>query len=155
MPVAEFPGRLLGIDHGLKVLGFAACDRTGLLATPLTIRRRASKKDDFAFINTLIRQQEIAAIIVGLPPRPPDFEGHSQSDTVRLWSQRLAAAVSVPVYFWDEGLSTDDAYALLAESGRRAPDRVDAYAAAVILQSFLDALREGAPWPERVPPAEE
>jgi putative Holliday junction resolvase len=147
---SPFPGRLLGIDHGLKVIGFATCDWIGLLATPLTILRRASKKEDFAFTNRLIEKEQIAALVVGMPPRPPEFIGHSQSDTVRVWGQRLAAAVSVPVYFWDEGLTTDDALALLAESGRRPPARVDAYAAAVMLQSFLDALREGTPWPERV-----
>lgn len=153
---ANFPGKLLGIDHGLKVIGFATCDRIGLIATPLAIHHRSSKREDFAFINTLIEKYEIAALIVGMPPRPPDFEGHSQSDTVRLWGQRLAGAVSIPVYFWDEGLTSVDAEALFHDTDQDIPERIDAHAAAVMLQSFLDALRDyGAEWPEQVEAIEE
>ncbi|MBI5931265.1 MAG: Holliday junction resolvase RuvX [Chloroflexi bacterium] len=152
----NFPGKLLGIDHGAKVIGFATCDRIGLIATPLTLRYRASKKEDFAFINSLIEKYEVAALIVGMPPRPPDFVGHSQSDTVRLWGQRLASAVSIPVYFWDEGLTSVDAQALFHDADQDAPERIDAHAAAVMLQSFLDALRDyGADWPEQVMAIEE
>lgn len=148
----NFPGKLLAIDHGEHVLGFATCDRIGVVASPLTIRYRTSKKEDFAFINQLIAAYDIVAILVGMPPRPPDFVGHSQSDTVRLWAQRLVRAVSVPVYFWDEGLTTVDAAELLGEVGSRHDhERMDAHAAAVMLQSFLDALRDyGAGWPEQV-----
>lgn len=144
----EFPGRLLGVDHGIQVLGFATCDAIGLIATPHSILRRTSKVEDFAYINRLIEQERIAAIVLGLPPHPPDFEGYSQSDTVRLWGQRLVQAVNVPVYLWDEGLSTVDASENLRQSGKRLPKRLDAYAAAVILQTFLDAIRDGTPWPD-------
>lgn len=145
-----FPGRLLGIDHGLQVLGFATCDAIGLIAAPHSIRHRTSKQEDFAHINRLLEQERIAAIILGLPPRPPDFEGYSQSDTVRLWGQRLVASVQVPIYLWDEGLSSVDAEEYLHTIGKRTPERIDAYAAAVILQTFLDAIREGMPWPDRL-----
>ncbi len=152
----NFPGKLLGIDHGAKVIGFASCDRIGLIAAPLTLHYRTSKREDFAFINTLIEKYAIVAIIVGMPPRPPDFVGHSQSDTVRLWGQRLAGAVSIPVYFWDEGLTSVDAEALFHATDQAAPDRIDAHAAAVMLQSFLDALRDyGVDWPEQVEAIEE
>ncbi|MCB9435872.1 MAG: Holliday junction resolvase RuvX [Anaerolineales bacterium] len=144
----DFPGRLLGIDHGLQVLGFATCDAIGLIATPHSIHHRTSKQEDFAHINRLLEQERIAAIILGLPPRPPDFEGYSQSDTVRLWGQRLAATIQVPIYLWDEGLSSADAEENLHTIGKRVPERIDAYAAAVILQTFLDALREGTSWPD-------
>jgi RNase H-fold protein (predicted Holliday junction resolvase) len=52
------------------------------------------------------------------------------------------------VYLWDEGLSSVDAEEQLRDVGKRIPERVDAYAAAVILQSFLEAIREGATFPE-------
>lgn len=148
--IENFPGRLLGIDHGTKVIGLATCDRIGLIATPYDIIQRASRREDFATINQIIEAEDIAAIILGLPPRPPDFEGTSQSDIVRRWGRRLAAAVDVPVYYWDEGLSTFDAEKILRDTGKDRPERVDAYAAAVILQSFLDALRTGKTWPSPV-----
>jgi putative Holliday junction resolvase len=150
MPNQPFPGRLLGIDHGTKFIGLAVCDRIGMVASPLEVLRRKSRKEDFATINIIITRETIVAIILGLPPRPPDFVGTSQSDIVRRWGKRLAAVVGVPVYLWDEGLSTVDAEDLLADAGKRRPERVDAYAAAVILQSFLDAHRDGQPWPSPI-----
>ncbi|MBN2304864.1 MAG: Holliday junction resolvase RuvX [Anaerolineae bacterium] len=150
-----FPGRLLAIDYGLKVIGLAVCDPTGLIARPLRTLERASKRVDFAQIDALIVEQEIVGVIVGLPESPPEITGYTQADRVRLWAGRLAAAIRVPVYLWNERYSSQEAEDLLAAAGRDQPDRVDAAAAAVILQSFLDALRdEGFPWPDPVESAE-
>jgi len=143
----SFPGRLLGIDHGTRFIGLAVCDRIGMLASPLEVLQRKSRKEDFAKINAIIAREDIVAVVLGLPPRPPDFVGTSQSDIVRKWGRRLATAIGLPVYYWDEGLSTFDAEKLLADTGKRRPERVDAHAAAVILQSFLDAHRDGQAWP--------
>ncbi len=151
-----FPGRLLGIDHGLKVIGLAICDPTGLIARPLRLLRRTSRRTDFAAIARVIAEQSAVAVVVGLPLSPPHITVHTQADTVRLWASRLAAAIPVPVYLWNERYSSQEAADLLAEAGRDQPERVDAVAAAVILQSFLDTLRdEGVPWPEPVAPAGE
>lgn len=146
--MSEFPGRLLCIDHGTKVIGLATCDRIGLIATPYQILTRKSRQEDFDYLKNIIEKEHIVGVIVGLPPRPPDFEGTSQSDIVRRWTRRFANQVTVPVYFWDEGLSTYDAEQLLRDADRPLPERVDAHAAAVILQSFLDAFREGQPFPD-------
>ncbi len=147
----DFPGRLLGIDHGMKVIGLAVCDPTGLIARPLQLIVRASKKEDFAAINAIIAQHQIVGAIVGLPVSPPEITDYTQADRVKLWASRLAAAIPVPVYLWNERYSSEDAEELMAEAGQDRPERIDAIAAAVILQSFLDALRdEGFPWPERV-----
>lgn len=149
-----FPGRLLGIDHGLKVIGLAICDPTGLIARPLRLLRRTSRRTDFAAIARVIAEQGAVAVVVGLPLSPPHITVHTQADTVRLWASRLAAAIPVPVYLWNERYSSQEAADLLAEAGRDQPERVDAVAAAVILQSFLDTLRdEEVPWPEPVAPA--
>ncbi len=62
----------------------------------------------------------------------------------------------MPVYFYDERYSSQEAEELLAEADQERPDRVDAVAAAVILQNFLNALRDtNIPWPDPVSPAEE
>ena len=153
---APFPGRLLGIDYGLKVIGLAVCDPTGLIARPLQLLRRTSKRADFAAIDAIITEHDIVAAIVGLPESQPEITVYTQADRVRLWASRLAAAINVPVYLWNERYSTQDAEDLLAEAGTDRPERVDAVAAAVILQSFLDALRDrNIPWPDPVAPAEE
>jgi len=154
MTSTDFPGRLLGIDYRLKVIGLAISDPTGLVARPLQLLRRTSKKADFAAINAIIRQHDIVGVIVGLPESPPEITVYTAADRVRLWASRLAAAVDAPVYLWNERYSTQEAEELLVEAGRNRPDRIDAVAAAVILQSFLNALRdEGFPWPEPVQPA--
>lgn len=156
MSAPAFPGRLLGIDHGLKVIGLAVCDPTGLIARPLELLVRTTRRADFARINAIIARQQIVACVVGLPVSPPGVAAYTQADRVRLWAGRLAAAVSVPVYLWDERYSSWEAEERLAEAGSARPERVDAVAAAVILQSFLDTLRdEGTAWPEPVAPVSE
>lgn len=153
MSLPGFPGRLLGVDYGLKVIGLAVCDPTGTIARPLQLLHRTSKKADFAVINTLAAQHAVVALVVGLPESPSEITVYTQADRVSLWASRLAAAVPLPVYLWNERYSSQDAADLLAEAGRDRPERIDAVAAAVILQSFLDALHNGAAWPPAVPPA--
>ncbi|PJF43771.1 MAG: Holliday junction resolvase RuvX [Phototrophicales bacterium] len=149
----NFPGRLLCIDHGTKFIGLATCDRIGLIATPYKVIKRKTRQVDFEQIKAIIQKEDIAAVIVGLPPRPHDFVGTSQSDIVRKWTKRLVKQLNVPVYHWDEGLSSYDAEVTMRETlGKSQPKRIDAHAAAVILQSFLDALREGQPWPKPIEP---
>jgi putative Holliday junction resolvase len=156
MSERPFPGRLLGIDHGPRTLGLAICDPTGLIARPLRILRRTSRQADFAQIAALIAEHGAVGVIVGLPVPPPPYADSPQMQQVRRWAARLAAALDVPVYLWNERYSTDEALERLTEAGRKLPRREDAVAAAVILQSFLDALRdEDFPWPEPVSPAAE
>lgn len=147
---SSFPGRLLCIDHGIKFIGLATCDSTGLIATPYQVLERKSRQQDFDALQAVIQRESVVGIVVGLPPRPDDFIGTSQSDIVRKWTQRLLRVVDLPIYFWDEGLSSEDAEEALRAQGKRIPERIDAHAAAVILQTMLDAMREGIPWPLQV-----
>ncbi len=132
--------RWLCIDHGQKVLGVAVSDALGVLARPLKTIRRRSKAEDFAEVARLIADYDAAGIVVGLPLNPT--VPHSKHvASVRRWAQRMAAAVQVPVWLWDESFSSEEAAQLVA--GRREPGaRIDDAAAAVILQSFLEARRE-------------
>jgi putative Holliday junction resolvase len=145
-------GRLLGIDHGTKVIGLAVCDANWLFARPLQLLKRKDRETDFAHIRDLVREQQIAAIVIGLPEQPADqivtSEGPTQAGMVRRWASRLAAAVAVPVYLWEEQFSSFEAERLIRESGQRITGRIDAGAAAVILQSFIDAHPAGTPLPE-------
>ena len=155
MGMDNFPGRLIGVDYGLKVVGLASCDPTGLLARPLQLLHRRSKAEDFAVIQGVIEQHHAAGLVVGLPESPPEITVYTHADRVRLWASRLAAAVSVPVYLFNERYSSQEAEDILRSEGRDLPERIDAVAAAIILQGFLDARREGLPWPDPVAPAEE
>jgi putative holliday junction resolvase len=153
-------GRLLAIDHGSKVIGLAICDALWLAPRPFEVWHRKDRAADFAHINEIIRKQQIAAVIIGLPEIPvAPAEGSgikNQADTVRRWASRLAAAVQVPVYFWEEQYSSfianEIADELSTEIGksvrRKADERIDDRAAAVILQSFIGAHPPGTALPK-------
>ena len=102
--------KLLGIDHGLRRLGLATCDVSGLIARELAIIERKSKAEDFAQINQHIAQERMEAIVVGVPT---NYEAHadqqSQAKSVRKWVAQLAEAVTIPIILWDEQLSSADA----------------------------------------------
>src|SRR5215813_866784 len=89
-------GRLLGIDHGTKVIGLAICDANWIAARPLELLSRKSRAEDFARIQQIIAKQRVAAIVVGLPELPGEGNATSQANTVRRWSTRLAAAIKLP-----------------------------------------------------------
>lgn len=142
----ENSGKLLALDVGLARIGVATCDPLRLAVRPVTVIQRASRRDDFNRLAELVRNEEGAAIVCGLPLHMDGSES-GQSQTVRKWALRLAQALRtllgypVPVIFWDERLTTFAAQAILAEQGVKSGE--DAVAAAVILQSYLDAQRQG------------
>jgi len=136
--------RLIGIDHGLARIGVAVSDRVGLTARELAIITRKSKREDFAHLNALAVEQEAAAFIVGLPTDYEAPEGvYTQDKRVRTWVEQFKVATTLPIVLWDEQLTTVDAHEL-ARSLRRPPRaHVDDLAARLILQSYLDAVRDG------------
>ncbi len=146
--------KLLAIDYGQRRLGLATCDATGLVARELVILTRESRAEDFAMIRRIANEEHIEALVVGLPFNEESPERQSERCTmVRRWARRLAAAIGLQVTLWDEQLSSVDAQELARarKRGPRAP--VDDLAARVILQSYLDAVRDGlAGEPEQISP---
>jgi putative Holliday junction resolvase len=132
-------GRLLALDVGEKRVGVALCDETQTLARPLLTLSRASKKEDFAKIATLCREHAIEKVIVGLPKTLRGEEG-PQAQRVRRYAIELQAALGLPIEFWDERYSTVEANDLMAATTRKLSGKyeIDAFAAAVILQEYLD-----------------
>ena len=136
--------KLLGIDHGLRRLGLATCDASGLIARELAIIERTSKAEDFAQIKQIIAQEQIEAMVVGIPTNYESHENQqSQAKSVRKWVAQLTDAVDLPVVLWDEQLSSADARELARSRKRKPRDPIDDLAARVILQSYLDAVRDG------------
>ncbi len=139
-------GKLLALDVGLARIGVAVCDPLRLAARPLTILVRASRRDDFSRLAALIQAQEAGGVVCGLPLNMDGSAG-PQAATTRKWAMRLAQALRallgqpVPVALWDERLSSYTARAVFDRRDLAAGD--DAAAAAVILQSYLDAARHG------------
>jgi putative Holliday junction resolvase len=136
-------GKLLCIDHGIKRIGLAVCDGSRLVARELMVIKRKSKREDFDLINRIAEEQGVVGIVVGLPSNfdmPPDE--YTQEDTVRLWTERFAVTTNLPIAFWDEQLSSEDAKVIARQKKRKLTDPIDDLAARIILQSYLDALKD-------------
>lgn len=134
--------RTLALDLGDRRIGVALSDATGTLARPLEVFQRRSRAADFAHVAALVQQHEVGAVVIGLPFNMNGTEGQRAAWT-RDYGAALGQAVERPVTFWDERLTTVEAEELLQAQGRRSEKRsVDAIAAAIILQSYLDHLRD-------------
>jgi putative Holliday junction resolvase len=134
------PGRVIALDVGERRIGVAVSDPTGTLATPHSVIHRRSKAEDFAAVARLVIELEAERVVVGLP-LSLNGEVGPQARRVSRYARALAQRLDVPVELYDERYSTVTADALLTESGRKRRVPIDAAAAAVILQDYLDSQR--------------
>ena len=134
--------RVLGIDLGSKRIGIATSDRSGTIATPYTVLLRCgSMGGDHRNIAKMVVEEEAEAVIVGLPLNMDGSEGKA-AQSARAEVERMATVVGVPVYVHDERLTTVAADRVMMEQNMNAQARrkvVDKWAAAVILQAWLDS----------------
>ncbi|HEY4691547.1 MAG TPA: Holliday junction resolvase RuvX [Anaerolineae bacterium] len=131
--------RVLALDIGEKRIGVAVSDESQRLARPLATIVRASKREDFEEVARLIAEYDAERLIVGLPKTLRGEEG-PQAQRVRRYADALSAAISVPVFFQDERYTSVEAEERLKEAPRkrRAKGAIDAAAAAIILQDYLN-----------------
>lgn len=154
--------RLMALDVGEVRIGIALSDASGFLASPYTTLHVArDEAENWAKLQEIIAETEAEELVIGLPISL-DGAIHAQAERVIAFTERLKAHISLPVSFWDERLSTVEAGRLLAESGgqirarhqkkgsrggkgssgrgrkQRGQQEIDALAAAVILQEYLD-----------------
>jgi putative Holliday junction resolvase len=133
----------MGLDVGERRVGVAIGDELDMISSPLTIVPR--RDGDLAELRDLALTKGVDRLVIGLPTGLSGREG-PQAAVVRQFAEALGAAVGseIRVIFWDERLTTAVAERTLQESGtwrRRRKGDVDAVAAAVILQGYLDARR--------------
>lgn len=134
-------GRFLALDVGSRRIGIAVSDEQGYIASPVGYVRRSGS--EAADLRELVRRWEPLALIVGLPTGLSGREG-PQAVEVRTFTDAALRGFGLPVLFWDERLTTTIAErALIAGGTRRAArkEQIDAMAAAVILQDYLDSER--------------
>lgn len=139
--------RVMALDVGSKRIGVALSDETGTIATPFTAVERG--RGDHAAFRRLVAAWDVGRIVVGLPTGLSGREGPQTAD-VRAYAASLTTALASDATppptldYWDERLTTAIAERSLIATGTRRADRrsrVDAVAAAVILQDYLDAKR--------------
>ena len=137
-------GRILAVDWGEIRIGLATSDETQLIASPLdTITRRRGKRFPMPAFLAHVTTLRPCGVVVGLPLEPSGDTGPAA-----IAAQELAGEIGrrtyLPVELWDERMSTARALAAIQEQGGSTRGRkgdVDALAATVFLQHFLDARR--------------
>ena len=137
--------RVLGIDHGERRIGAALSDALGITASPLTVIEHTSDEGDADTVAALAREQGVGAVVVGVPISMDGSIG-PQAKRAAYFARLLSGRLDMPVDTIDERLSTKEAERRLAEGGRRRSRRregVDAAAAAVLLQTYLDSRPRG------------
>lgn len=145
------PNRAIaGLDYGDKTIGVAISDLRRMVATPTEIIRRVKFTEDAARLLEIVRARDIHGLILGLPLNMDGSEGPRVQST-RAFARNLARLTDLPIFFWDERLSTVAAERALLEadtSRKRRKEVIDAVAAGYILQGALDRMAH-LPAPER------
>lgn len=152
--------RLMALDVGEARIGVAVSDATGFLASPYTtVYVTRNEEQVWQRLKQLLEETEAEGLVIGLPISL-DGQRHAQAERVQAFAERLRPHLTIPFTFWDERYSTVEAYRLLAGPEQDEPDtrrrhgsqrrqtkrkrrgqEIDAYAAAVILQDYLDQQR--------------
>lgn len=133
----------MGFDYGSKRLGVAVSDLLLMVATPYSIIQRCSFEKDIAEIQKIIKEKEVGALVFGLPLQMNGEEGEIAQE-VRKFAAKLGQVVPLPIFFWDERLSSSAMENFLIKEvdmsrGKR-KKTLDSSAAGYILQGVLDAL---------------
>ena len=135
--------RVLGIDFGERRIGLALSDPTGTLASPLpTVKRRAGKRPPMTTLADLVQSHGVEALVLGLPITLSG-EDSDWTRAVREFGAKLSQRTGLPVYFVDERFTSVRAERAVRSLGlpknkREEKERVDAAAAILILQGWLD-----------------
>jgi putative Holliday junction resolvase len=133
--------RYLGLDVGNRRVGIAFGDSDLHIATPVAVLVRVSIEQDAHALEKFVRDYDTAQIVVGLPRNMNGTQGEQANEVIG-YAEAIGKRINVPIVFWDERLSTIEATKRTHETGARGKKSrrgIDAIAAAVILQDYLDS----------------
>lgn len=138
---------ILGIDYGEVRTGVAVCDRLELLASPVEVISQRNQEKLLQRIVSIAREQQAEKIVVGHPLNM-DASAGEKAQVCAAFAQTLAELSGIPTTLWDERLTTVSAHQALNDTNKRGKKRkavIDAVAAVILLQSYLDwrRLHEG------------
>ncbi|MFL6752846.1 MAG: Holliday junction resolvase RuvX [Sphingomicrobium sp.] len=144
--VAEFAaavpqGKLAGLDVGTKTIGLSICDAGWHFAGPAETVRRTKFTNDLQALRRFVERERVVGVVVGLP-LSMDGSDSPRTQSVRAFARNLAP-LGLPLLLWDERWSTQAVERAMIEadvSRARRAEKVDALAAAHILQGAIDAL---------------
>jgi len=149
VPPSASPRRILALDVGARRIGLAISDPLGITAQGLETLHRTNKRTDLAHLQSLIVEYRVAEIVVGYPLKMSGRAG-AQAEKVSAFAEELRRRFGLPVYLWDERLSSAEANRVLRQSEisiQRRGQAVDRLAAVLILQNFLESRIARSPHP--------
>jgi putative holliday junction resolvase len=133
--------RILAIDHGTKRMGLAISDDMGMMAMPLEFIPAEPFADFLTSLKKLLAEKQVEQILIGMP-RNMDGSYGPAALKVQEFVAVLKDSITTPIRTWDERLTSAQANRLLIQGGMKRDkrkERVDGAAAAILLQSYLDA----------------
>ncbi|MGH7229786.1 MAG: Holliday junction resolvase RuvX [Nitrospiraceae bacterium] len=136
--------RILALDPGTKRIGVALSDEMGWIAQPLETFERRSLDADVAHIQALVQRHDVREVVMGLPLRLNGRVG-PEAERVQRFIEILEQKLHIPIVAWDERLTSKAAEDMLIEanvSRKKRKGAVDRVAAAILLQSYLEALAD-------------
>ncbi len=134
--------RLIGLDLGSKRIGVSICDEKQLIATPFKTINRSSNNELINELKIIIAENNIKGIIIGNPLNMDGSSGRS-AQSVKDISNNIKKNIDVPIFLWDERLSTVGAFNLSSQldvNVTKREKKIDENAATFILQGAIDFL---------------
>ena len=136
-------GKYLGVDYGDVRTGISECDVSGMLASGICTIREGGMKNTAVRVAKEAEERGCKKIVVGLPKNMDGSEG-DRAKTVRIFAEILSELTSIPIDFYDERMSTMQAYRFLDGTGtfgKKRKESIDTLSAEIILQNYIDRER--------------
>jgi putative Holliday junction resolvase len=136
-------GKYLGVDYGDVRTGLAECDVSGLLAGPIGTVSEGGMRNTAIRVAKEAESRSCKKIIIGLPKNMNGSEG-ARAETVRAFAEILKSLTEIPIDFYDERMTTMEAYRFLdstATYGKKRKNAIDTLSAEIILQGYIDKER--------------
>ncbi len=132
---------IMSVDYGDKRTGIAICDKLEMLASPVCVLTEWNAETLSEKIVNLSQERCAETIVIGLPKNMDGSKGF-RAEACENLGELIKAKTDIPVVFWDERLTTVSAHRILSETNVRGKKRkavVDAVAAEIILQNYIDS----------------
>ena len=139
-------GKYLGVDYGDVRTGIAECDISGLIASGICTVKEGGMRNTAVRVAKEASERSCKKIIIGLPRNMDGSEGF-RSEAVRAFAAILAEITDIPIVFYDERMTTMQAYRVFDQTGaygKRRRENIDTLSAQIILQNYIDAERNGS-----------
>ena len=139
--------RILGMDYGDKRIGLAVSDLLQITAQSIGFYEQKNRKDDLKYFKSLVAEHEIKKIVMGLPLMMDGSKG-LQAQKTEKFAEWLHKALGLPVVYWDERLTTKQAYSILHEQNikhKAGKKHKDGLSAGIMLSGYLEYQRSRSP----------